>query len=150
MLADPLRLEQMFVNLIENAAKYSRDGAAIRIVVEPAEGGARVTVIDEGIGIAADALPRLFDRFYQVERARAQKRTGVGLGLYITKALVEAHGGRITVESEPGRGSRLPRVAPRGTRAEQLGRGSDATPRRERTAEEDPVGRRRRRPSRDV
>ena len=107
MLADPLRLDQIFMNLIDNAAKYSKPGAPIRIVVEPVEEGARVTVIDHGVGIAEDAIPKLFDRFFQVQRAREQKRTGVGLGLYITKGLVDAHGGRITVESEPGRGSRF-------------------------------------------
>jgi signal transduction histidine kinase len=104
--ADPGRFEQVLTNLIENAAKYSGPGAPIRIVVDNADGGALITVEDHGAGIAPEDLPRLFDRFYQAARARAQK-SGLGLGLYIAKGLVEAHGGRIWVESQLGQGSRF-------------------------------------------
>lgn len=102
--ADPARLEQILTNLLENAAKYSAEGTPIRVVLRPDGDGASVCVEDEGWGISADELPRLFDRFYQARRARA-KRSGLGLGLYITKGLVEAQGGRIDVRSEVGRGS---------------------------------------------
>lgn len=104
VLADPARLDQILTNLIENAAKYSDVGAPIRIVIRPDQEGILVAVEDQGPGIAAEELPKLFDRFYQTERAR-QKKTGLGLGLYITKGLVDAHGGRIDVQSVRGKGS---------------------------------------------
>jgi PAS domain S-box-containing protein len=104
VLADPLRLEQIVINLLENAAKYSDEGMEIRILIEPAGRGAALSVEDHGPGIAPEELPRLFDRYFQTQRARA-KRRGLGLGLFITKGLVEAHGGTITVESVPGTGS---------------------------------------------
>ena len=91
-------------NLLENAAKYSDEGAAIRILIEPSGCGAALLVEDHGPGIAPEELPRLFDRYFQTQRARA-KRRGLGLGLFITKGLVEAHGGTISVESLPGTGS---------------------------------------------
>jgi signal transduction histidine kinase len=106
VLADPTRLDQILTNLLENAAKYSTEGAPIRIGIEADQGGTRVTVEDQGPGIAPEDVPRLFDRFFQTKRAR-EKKTGLGLGLYITKGLVEAHGGRIRVTSVLGRGSKF-------------------------------------------
>lgn len=103
-LVDPVRLDQILTNLLDNAAKYSAEGTTIRVWVAEAEGGVEIGVKDEGVGIAPDDIPKLFDRFYQTRRAR-EKKTGLGLGLYITKGLVDAHGGRIDVESTPGRGS---------------------------------------------
>jgi PAS domain S-box-containing protein len=102
--ADPRRIEQIVTNLVENASKYGRDGTPIRIVVEGTGDRATFSVHDEGPGISAEELPRLFDRYFQTQRARS-KRRGLGLGLFITRGLVEAHGGRITAESAPGRGS---------------------------------------------
>ncbi len=104
VLADPMRLEQVVTNLLENAAKYSDAGTHIRVLVEPAGRGAALSVEDHGPGIAPEELPRLFDRYFQTQRARA-KRRGLGLGLFIAKGLVEAHGGTISVESVPGTGS---------------------------------------------
>jgi PAS domain S-box-containing protein len=104
VLADPLRLEQVVTNLLENAAKYSDEGTQIRILIEQAGRGAALSVEDHGPGIAPEELPRLFDRYFQTQRARA-KRRGLGLGLFITKGLVEAHGGTISVESVAGTGS---------------------------------------------
>jgi len=101
---DPLRLEQILTNVVENAAKYSPDSAPIVVRVRQRDQGVVIAVVDRGSGIPRDELPLLFDRFYQAQRARAMRK-GLGLGLYITKGLVEAHGGRITVHSEPGRGS---------------------------------------------
>jgi protein-histidine pros-kinase len=98
------RIEQVCHNLLSNAVKYSPNGGEIRVRVEDLGGRARVSVADQGIGIAPDALLRVFDRFYRTSDAE-QDADGLGLGLHITKALVEAHGGRITVESERGRGS---------------------------------------------
>ena len=102
--ADPLRLEQVVTNLLENAAKYSEEGTPIRIVIEASGRGASLTVEDQGPGISPEEIPRLFDRYFQTQRARA-KRRGLGLGLFITKGFVEAHGGTITAESLPGSGT---------------------------------------------
>lgn len=104
VLVDRVRLEEILSNLIENAAKYSDESAPIFLRVRAEHQGATLTVTDRGIGISEDELPRLFDRFYQARRARSRK-SGLGLGLYITRGLVEAHGGRIWVDSAPGSGS---------------------------------------------
>jgi signal transduction histidine kinase len=106
VFADPQRLSQIVINLLDNSAKYSDEGKPIRVQVRTAPGGALLAVEDEGWGIAAEDLPRLFDRFYQAKRARARK-SGLGLGLYIVKGLVHAHGGRLSVKSQLGRGSRF-------------------------------------------
>lgn len=114
--ADPVRLDQILTNLLENAAKYSDEGQPIEVRVGPAGSGALVSVTDHGPGIPPDEQRRLFDRYYQARRAR-EKKTGLGLGLYIAKGLVDAHGGRIEVRSQPGRGSTfsvwLPAAQPR-------------------------------------
>jgi signal transduction histidine kinase len=110
VLADPLRLDEIVTNLLENAVKYSSPGTPIVVRIAPAKGGAELTVEDEGSGIAPDELPRLFDRFFQASRqsqGRATKKSGLGLGLYIAKGLVEAHQGQIWAESSPGHGSRF-------------------------------------------
>jgi signal transduction histidine kinase len=113
--ADPSRIDQILTNLLDNAAKYSAPGSPIRVLIAPAPGGATIAVEDRGVGIAAEDMPKLFDRFYQAPRSRARK-TGLGLGLYITKGLVEAHGGKMEVESTLGQGSRfciwLPQAEP--------------------------------------
>ncbi len=106
VLADPLRLDQILTNLLENAAKYSIPGTPIRVLIRSQDNGGLVTVEDQGMGIAPEEIPRLFERFYQARRAR-QKKSGLGLGLFITKGLVEAQHGRIWVESTLGQGSRF-------------------------------------------
>lgn len=115
VMADTTRLDEIVTNLVTNAAKYSPDGTPIRVEVLPAPPGVMLRVRDQGYGIAADALPRLFERYFRANQARDRK-SGLGLGLYITKGLVDAHGGTITVESEVGRGSTfsvwLPAAAP--------------------------------------
>lgn len=100
--ADLDRVLQVFSNLIGNAVKFADAGTRIQLRAEPADGAVRFDVADEGVGIPADALPHLFDRFWQV---RSAKRGGAGLGLTICKGIVEAHGGTITVQSEVGRGT---------------------------------------------
>ncbi len=102
--ADPLRIEQILTNLLENSSKYSSEGAPIRIVVAAENDGATLSIEDLGPGIAPEEIPHLFDRYYQTSKARGGNR-GLGLGLYITRGLVEAHGGRLAVESTPGIGS---------------------------------------------
>lgn len=104
LFVDPRRFEQIMENLLENAAKYSEPEAPIDVEVRPQGRGTLITVRDRGVGIAPSEIPRLFDRFYQAARARREK-TGLGLGLYITRGLVEAHGGKLRVESKPGEGS---------------------------------------------
>jgi PAS domain S-box-containing protein len=99
------RLAQVMQNLLSNAIKYSPDGGAIVLRVEDRGYEARVSVSDQGIGIIPEALPRLFGPFYRAEGALTLGVQGLGLGLYITKALIEAHGGEIWVDSEAGKGS---------------------------------------------
>ena len=101
--ADPDRIEQILDNLLTNAAKYSYPSTPITVEVEPRAEEVIVSVTNEGPGIEPEDIPRLFTRFYRAEAARLQEIPGLGLGLYITKGLVEAHGGRIWVESERGR-----------------------------------------------
>jgi signal transduction histidine kinase len=107
--ADPLRVEQVLTNLVENAIKYSPDGGriAVRLTHDQSEGALVVRVEDQGVGISPEQAERLFERFYRVDGALARKTKGVGLGLFICKSLVAAHGGRIWVDSTPGAGSRF-------------------------------------------
>ncbi len=102
---DPVALRRVFMNLIENAIKYNHPGGSIHLVTEALPGKARVRVRDTGMGIAADDLPRLFKRFYRVDKARSRDSGGAGLGLAICKSFIQAHGGTISVESAPGVGT---------------------------------------------
>ncbi|WP_242345705.1 sensor histidine kinase [Anaeromyxobacter terrae] len=100
---DPARLERVIVNLLTNALKYSPPDAPVEVRVSRADGEAVVSVSDRGVGVPPEELPRLFERYY---RARSAGRTeGIGLGLYIARQLVLAHGGRIWAESRVGAGS---------------------------------------------
>ena len=101
--ADPLRLAQVFSNLLDNASKYTQRGGEIRIDLGCVGSIATLRIVDNGIGISAEALPQIFDLFVQEPHARAHDRQGLGLGLAIVRELVEAHGGTI-VASSPGRG----------------------------------------------
>ncbi len=103
--ADTQVLRQILVNLIENAIKYTPEGG--RVVVSAEAGGefCRVTVKDSGIGISEMDLPRVFERFYRVDKARSRQTEGTGLGLAIVKHFVQAHGGEVGVKSEVGKGS---------------------------------------------
>lgn len=105
--ADADRLSQVVGNLIGNALRYTPSGGRVAVRVRGAEGEAEVSIADTGPGISPDELPFIFDRFYRAGKARSQVREGSGLGLAIVKRLVEAHGGRIGVESEPGKGARF-------------------------------------------
>ncbi|MHB0936425.1 MAG: PAS domain-containing sensor histidine kinase [Armatimonadota bacterium] len=102
VLADHHRLERIVINLISNALKYSPPDVPVRVSVERREGEVAVAVSDRGCGIAPDELPHLFQGFY---RARIRKADSIGLGLYITRLLIEAHGGQIGVDSAVGQGS---------------------------------------------
>jgi len=103
--ADPRRARQVLRNLVENAVKYSPEGGPIAICARATPGNVQLSVADQGIGIKAGELDHIFDRFYQVDSASTRKVGGAGLGLSISKAIVEAHGGEMWVESQPGVGS---------------------------------------------
>ena len=102
---NPRLLEQAVANLLDNAVKYSGPGQEVSIVAAGNHSEAHIRVSDQGCGIAAEHLPRVFERFYRVDKARSRKAGGTGLGLAIVKHIVHAHGGKITVESTPGHGS---------------------------------------------
>jgi heavy metal sensor kinase len=104
---DYVFLRQAFVNLIHNAVKYSPAGAAIRVRVASAEGSVVVEIEDSGPGIPVDDQPKVFDRFYRVDKARWRESGGAGLGLSIVKWAVEAHGGQVTLDSKPDQGCTL-------------------------------------------
>jgi len=104
-LADRGALEQILTNLLDNAAKYSHPGGHVEVRVGSEGDSVRVDVRDDGIGIPKQDLPRIFERFYRVEKARSRDLGGTGLGLAIVKHLVQALGGEIHVASEVGRGS---------------------------------------------
>jgi len=98
-------LEQAVVNLIDNAIKYSGPHSRVQVEAAREDGLVAVRVRDQGIGIAKEHLPRLFERFYRVDAGRSRKAGGTGLGLAIVKHIAQAHGGRVAVESTPGQGS---------------------------------------------
>jgi len=98
-------LEQAVLNLVENAIKYSPLGGDVRISVEQNGKEVAITVKDNGCGITQEHLPRIFERFYVVDKGRSRKLGGTGLGLAIVKHIAQVHGGSVTVESSPGRGS---------------------------------------------
>ena len=105
VLGDSRRLEQVLYNLLDNAVKYSPQGSQITISGKLKNDHAQVCVADEGQGIPQAELPKVFDAFYRIPSPDAQKVRGVGLGLTICRAIVEAHGGSIWVDSVPGKGS---------------------------------------------
>lgn len=117
VLGDTYRLIQLFLNLINNAIRYTPDGGKITLECEREGAHARIRVRDNGIGIPESELERIFDRFYRVDKARSREEGGTGLGLSIVKWIVGVHRGTITVQSEVGKGSvfevRLPLAAGR-------------------------------------
>ncbi len=115
---DERHLDRIVLNLISNACKFSRPGGAVKVAVGSDREGIWISVADQGIGIAPHDVDRIFDRFVQVESSSTRRFQGTGIGLSIVKQLVTLHGGRIVVESEPGRGSTfivhlsaIPRIA---------------------------------------
>ncbi len=111
--ADRRAVEQVLANLIENAVKYCPERSDVRVTAEAADEAVRVIVEDDGPGIDEKHLPRIFERFYRVDAGRSRDLGGTGLGLSIVKNLVEAMGGRISVDSAPGKGSRFKFTLPR-------------------------------------
>jgi PAS domain S-box-containing protein len=120
LVADPAKVRQMLLNLVSNAIKFTPSGGRIAIRRRRIESAVEISVTDTGIGIAEKDLGRLFTEFQQLDAGRGQRQEGTGLGLALTKRMAELHGGQVTVESEPGKGStftlRLP-VQPKMRRA---------------------------------
>ena len=104
-LIDDELLKRMLLNLLDNAVKYTAPGGEVSVALSTQNGSARIVVIDSGIGIPSVDQPRIFDRFYRVDKARSRALGGAGLGLSIAKWIVEAHGGTIAVQSMPTQGS---------------------------------------------
>jgi signal transduction histidine kinase len=102
---DRQRLEQLLENLIENAIKYCPDGGPVQVFVQQDAAGVHLAVADCGIGIPAEDLPCLFERFHRGANVDDRRFPGMGLGLFICKGIVEQHGGQIVVRSRPGEGS---------------------------------------------
>ena len=116
---NPPLLEQAVINLVDNAIKYSDPGRTVQLAATldatPNGHELLIQVRDQGSGIDVEHLPRLFERFYRVDKARSRKLGGTGLGLSIVKHIVQAHNGSITVKSEPGVGSTFTIRLPAGT-----------------------------------
>lgn len=104
---DGQMIHQVLINLLTNAIKYTEAGGQITVEVRSGDGGVEVAVSDTGIGIPSAEIPRIFERFYRVDKGRSRELGGTGLGLSIVKHIVEAHGGLVNVESSPGQGSRF-------------------------------------------
>ena len=104
--ADPTALRQVLTNLVDNAVRHTNDGS-VTVFSKRVPGGVAIGVRDTGIGIHAEHLPRIFERFYRVDAGRSRSEGGTGLGLAIVKHLVEGHGGRVRAESTVGRGTRI-------------------------------------------
>lgn len=102
---DAMRLEQVVQNLLSNAVKYSPAGGAIRVGLAQRDGCAVITVADQGVGIPADAIPQLFQRFYRAANVTAHHISGMGIGLYVVREIVTLHGGNVDVTSSEGEGS---------------------------------------------
>ena len=100
-------LYEMLYNLCDNAIKYNRPGGSVRIHVENREQEAAISVLDTGIGIAPEHQSRIFERFYRVDKSHSKASGGTGLGLSIVKHAAMYHGGKVALESEPGRGTEI-------------------------------------------
>jgi two-component system sensor histidine kinase VicK len=102
---DVRRIRQVLDNLIDNACKYSVDGTRVKVSVQQLGNEILVGVSDQGIGIAAEDLERVFDPMYRIKHENSEKIPGIGLGLSVCKGLIDSHGGRIWIESEVRKGS---------------------------------------------
>jgi two-component system OmpR family sensor kinase len=123
---DASRLKQVVVNLLDNAIKYTPDGGTVSVSVRQQPLGVAMTVDDTGIGIAADAIPHIFERFFRADKARNRDSGGTGLGLSIVKSICAAHEGTVSVESQEGRGTSvtvfLPWILPESNGAKDVPR----------------------------
>ena len=107
VLGDKYRINQALTNLLDNAIKYTHEKDNIKIQTQDKGDLIEISVQDNGIGISKKDLSRIFERFYTIDKARSRELGGTGLGLSIVRHIIEAHGGKINVESEMGKGSRF-------------------------------------------
>jgi two-component system, OmpR family, sensor histidine kinase BaeS len=114
---DSDKISQAVINLLSNALKFTAPGGRVSVRVTGGAEGVRIDVADTGIGISAEDLPRVFERFYRADSSRSRATGGAGIGLSIAKAIIEAHGGSIRARSEPGKGSEFSIILPRGAAA---------------------------------
>ncbi|MGH2537274.1 MAG: ATP-binding protein [Candidatus Promineifilaceae bacterium] len=136
VLGDVDRLKQLVLNLVDNAIKYTPAGGEVTLSLGKKDGAVRLAVSDSGVGIPAEDLPRIFDRFYRVDKARSRRMGGSGLGLSIARWIAQAHGGEIRVDSKLGEGSTFtltlpaldgaPSGAPNGRQRERVPAGQPA------------------------
>ncbi len=113
VMADENRLSQVFLNLLDNAIKYTPEGGSVKVSVFPQDKYLQVDVTDTGVGIPESDLPRVFERFYRVDKARSRQLGGTGLGLSIVKHIVQSHGGQVWVKSEACHGSTFSFTVPK-------------------------------------
>ena len=112
---DASRLQQVFFNLVDNAIKYGRPEGCVKVLAaNHGKGSVKMSVQDDGPGIPSDSCERVFERFYRVDKARSRDQGGTGLGLSIVKHIVQCHGGKVWVESEPGKGATFHFTLPQG------------------------------------
>jgi two-component system phosphate regulon sensor histidine kinase PhoR len=111
--ADRNKLKQVFINLFNNSVKFTPAGGTITISARMLGTGWEFSVADTGIGIEKDKIPRMFEKFYQAEGYMTRKKGGIGLGLAIVKGIVELHQGRISVESELNKGTKITVIFPK-------------------------------------
>jgi signal transduction histidine kinase len=123
--ADQDRIEEVLTNLLDNAIKYSPDGGIIAIDAQAGDDTVVVSISDSGLGIPAKELDKIFEKFHRVERGDARVTYGHGLGLYISRKLIEAHGGRMWVESALGKGSTFSFSLPTAPQAEPARRSQE-------------------------
>jgi two-component system phosphate regulon sensor histidine kinase PhoR len=113
VLGNELQFEQVFVNLLDNAVKFNRPNGEVRVEAQATDATAQIIISDTGIGIPSEDLPRIFERFYRVDKARSREMGGTGLGLSIVKHVIEQMGGTVVVTSQVGQGSRFTLTVPR-------------------------------------
>lgn len=139
---DRTRLEEVLLNLVQNAIKYSPDGGTIAVDLRASESDAYISVRDTGIGIPAESLPHLFDAFYRATNAQSSRISGMGIGLAVVRDVAALHGGNVTVESEEGKGSTFTICLPLAATVPVAGAGRAARPReREDLAGAEPIDR---------
>jgi len=103
--ADRIRIGQVVGNILDNAVKYSPQGGQVMVRLQEQNGDYLISIMDQGVGVSAEHLDHIFERFYRVHNTASHQYTGIGLGLYVARAIIEGHGGQIWFTSTPGTGS---------------------------------------------